>query len=107
MGAEDEGVDAFVIFGEDGREFLLFVDVSVDQAAADADDTVGREKGVERIDLRLPSNFVAGGRRVDLQATQASQFRRIVAVLNRADQDFFRLSDVSAADVRHVFEVSS
>ena len=50
MGAEDEGVDAFVIFGEDGGEFLLFVDVSVDQAAADADDTVGVEKGVERVD---------------------------------------------------------
>ena len=94
MGAEDEGVDAFVIFGEDGREFLLFVDVSVDQAAADADDTVGVEEGVERVDGAPARDFIPRSRRIDLPLAHLVLLFREGRLLDGADEQFLRRRDV-------------
>merc|ERR1711873_3023 len=61
----NQRADVGVVLRKHGRKLRFIVDVGVDESAADANDAVGREEGIERIDLRLPSNFVAGGRRVD------------------------------------------
>ena len=74
MRAHDEGVDVLVVLWEDGRVFLLVVDVRKNEPAADAHDSVGAEEGIERSNGVLRRYFLSCDRRVDLELAHLAPF---------------------------------